>query len=115
MAKRQMQRAVATHGNSANATIAAAGPRAVRAFNKRQKFADEEILITFAAIARIDVEAGARIRRDNQKLAELMLLPKILDQIPPAGTDKHLLVFAEAVKKIENRIMPRFIRVVTGR
>src|SRR5487761_525736 len=115
MAKSKMQSAVAAHGNSADAAIMTAGPRAVRAFDERQKFADEEILVTLAAVARIDVEAGVGVGRDDEKFAELMLFPKIFDQIPSAGADEHLFVLAESVKKIEHRIAPRLAPVVTGR
>src|SRR5487761_266957 len=115
MAKSQVQSAVAPHGNSANAAIMAAGPRAIRAFNERQEFADEEILVAVVTVARIDVETGVRVGRDDQKFAKLVLLPKILNQIPSTGADEHLLVFAQAVKKIKDRIAPRLARIVTGR
>jgi|ERR1700674_354798 len=115
MAKAEMQRAVPAHGNSGNAAGSAPGLRAIAFFDLGKKFLEEKILVTKAAIARVDVEAGASIRRDDEEITELMPLPEVLDKIEAAGMNEHLLVVAEAVKKIENGIAARLFRVVAGR
>ena len=43
------------------------------------------------------------------------MVPEILDQVPAAGIEEDLLVFAEAVKEIEHRVVARFFGVVAGR
>src|SRR5579862_3115454 len=91
--------------------------RAVRAdpivaLDDGQEFLDEKILVPDAAVARIDVKGAAGSGRGNQELADAFLVPEILDQVPAAGIEEDLLIFAEAVKEIEHRVAAGFIRIV---
>src|ERR1700674_4850299 len=79
MTKAEMQRAVPAHGNSGNATGSAPGLRAIALFDLGKKFPEKKILVTKAAITRIDVEAGASIGRNDEEITELMALTEVLD------------------------------------
>jgi len=115
MAEGQMQSAIPAHGNPGNAPGSASGLRAIALFNLGKKFPEKRILVTKAAITGVYVEAGASIRRDDQKITELTPLPEVLDKIESARMNEHLLVVAEAMKKIEDGIAASFFRVVAGR
>src|SRR5258708_4152550 len=115
MAEGQMQSAITAHRNPGNAAVGTPGLRAIAFFDSGKKFPEKKIFITKAAIPGGYVEAGASIRRDDQKIAELMPLPEVLDKIESARMNEHLLVVAEAMKKIEDGIAASFFRVVAGR
>src|SRR6202040_1151158 len=87
----------------------------VPAFHRRHEFAKKKILVPLLAVVRINVKTRSRRGRHYQKFAQLMLLPQIFDQIPAPRMQKHLLVIAEPVKKIEHRIALRLLDVVTRR
>src|SRR4029077_11691079 len=99
MAKREMQRAVAAHGDSGDPAILATRGNAVARFNARQEFLHEKILVASLCIGRIDVERLVRLRRGHKELADLSAFPQVLRQIECAAVDEHLLVVAEAVEK----------------
>src|SRR5260370_5416954 len=115
MAEGQMQSAIPAHGNPCNAPGSASGLRAIALFNLGKKFPEKRILVTKAAITGVYVEAGASIRRDDQKITELTPLPEVLDKIESARMNEHLLVVAEAMKKIEDGIAASLFCVVAGR
>src|SRR5581483_10939339 len=115
MAEGKMKGAVASHGDAGNRAIGAAGTGAIVALDEGEKFLEQEIVEAALAVAGIDVEAGAARRRGNQEFLELPLFPQILDQVPAAGMEKHLLVVAEAVKKVENRVAAGFLRIIRRR
>lgn len=115
MAEGQVQSAIAAHGNPGNAAVGASGLRAIAFFDLGKKFLEKKILVTKAAVTGVYVEAGASIRRDDQKIAELTPLPEVLDKIESARMDEHLLVVAESMKKIEDRVAASFFRVIAGR
>src|SRR5579875_694820 len=113
--QREPQRAITSHGNAANAAGAAPGHHAIAMLDVGHEFADEKTLVIIAAIQRIDVKAVTCRWRDDQKLADAALAPKVLNQIPAAGIEQDLRVFVQAVKKIEDGEAPRFIRIVAWR
>jgi hypothetical protein len=114
MTEGEMHRAVSAHGNSGDAARGSPGPGAVASLDQRQKFPEKEILITTVAVAGIYVKAGTPVRCDDQKVAEVMAFPKVLDEIETAGMDEHLLVVTEAVKKVKDGIAARLFCVVAG-
>jgi len=115
MAKGEMKGAVAAHGNTGDGAVGAAGANAVVTLDERKEFAEKEIFVADLAVARIDIEAGAGSGRGDEEFAELLFLPGVLDEIPPAGMQEHLLVIAEAMKKVENRKLTGLVRVIGGR
>ena len=110
--EREVQCAIASHGDSRDRAIRAAGPRAVARFDSRQEFLHQEILVADCPVMRINVKRTARVRCGNQKFAELSMFPQVFDQVKSAGVDEHLFVVAEPVKKIKNGIFAGFVRVV---
>src|SRR5271165_7228741 len=73
------QGSIAAHRDARYAAVAPLGLNAIMAFYKRQKLADEKILVTHFAVARIDVKAAVRAGSDDQEFPDLLLLPQILD------------------------------------
>ena len=94
------------------------GANAVFALDVRHEFLQKEIAVAYRAVGRVDVEAAPALRRDDQKIAHLVLVAQIVEQRPAAAVEKCLLVVAQAVQKIEHRIslrrMLRRARVVAG-
>lgn len=113
--ERDMEGSVAAHRNSADTAGMSERRSAIRTVDEGNEFTDEEIFVADAAVAGVDVEAGAGVGRDDEEFADLVLLPKVLDEIPAAGVDEELFVAAEAVKKIENGVAARFGGVVARR
>jgi hypothetical protein len=110
-----MECPVATHGNPRNGAMTSARRHAIAPFDERKKFLKQKIFVAFFAIPRIYVEAGAAIRRGNQKLLQFTLFAHVFRQIPRAGMNEKLLVVAKAVQEIEDGKMSRLIRVKRGR
>src|ERR1700719_352466 len=115
MRERKPQCSVTAHREPRNASRSARRCNSVPAFDRRHEFAKKKILVPLLAVVRINVKTRPRHGRHDQKFAQLMLLPQIFDQIPAARMQKHLLVIAEPVKKIEHRIALRLLDVVTRR
>src|SRR5579872_848214 len=105
MAERKTQRSISAHRDSRNATIGATLGNAVFRFDKRNKFLQEEIAVTHASVGGIDVERSPALWSGDQKFADFMLPTKIVYHSPSATVEECLLVVAEAMQKVENRIM----------
>ncbi len=114
MAEAEMERTISAHGNSADAARLASRDDAVVSVNEWNELAHEEVFVSSMAVAGIDVEAGASVRRNDEKFADFPLLPEIFDEIPAARGDKELFVAAEAMKEVKNRITPGFRGIVAG-
>ena len=67
---------------------------AIFAFNVRQKLLQEEIAVSYCPIRGVDVKAAPAFRRNNQKIAHLVLLAHIIQQRPSAAVEQRLLVVA---------------------
>jgi hypothetical protein len=115
MAEREMERAVAAHGDAGNSAIGATRMNAVVAFNEGKEFFQQKVFVTILAIARIDIETRATAWRGDEELFQLAFFPEILDEIPGAGVNEHLFVIAEAVEEIEDREPARFVGVKVRR
>src|SRR5665213_1933663 len=83
--KRNMQRAIATHRNPADAARCAPRLRAVATLDEGHEFPQEEILVSRAPIVGIDVKRRTARGCHDQEFDDAMLLPKILDQAHSAG------------------------------
>lgn len=88
---------------------------AVVNFDEGQKFADEEILVADAAVARIDVERAAGAGSDDEEVVDFAMLPEVFDHVEAAGIDEELGVAAETVEEIKDGITAGGVRVVGGR
>ena len=104
MRERETQGPVAAHGNSADGAARAAGPDPVFAFNVRQEFLQKKVVVAYRALGGVDVEAAPALRRDDEKVAHLVLVAQIVEQRPSTAIEECLLVVAQAVQKIEHRI-----------
>ena len=111
----EAERSVAAHGDAGNAAMAAVAKNAVVRLDVGQEFADEEILVADAGVARVDVKGAAGAGRDDQELGDFLLLVQILDHIQAAAGDELLGVAAQAVKEVEDGIAAGFVGIVGGR
>ena len=116
--KGKAQRAIASHGHSGDAAVAAARAHAILALDERHEFLEEEIAVAdFGFICvplgnRVDVKAAPALRGDDKEIANLVLLAQVLDQLPGAGVNEGLLVVAESMQKIEHGILFAGVEVV---
>src|SRR6185369_9158928 len=85
--------------------------------DRRNKFLEKEIAVAQCVPRRVDVESALALRSYHEKIADFVLATKIVDDAPSAGTEKSLLILAEAMKEIQHGIAPRCgtIRVVISR
>ena len=67
----------------------------------------EKIAVGDRTVGGIDIETPPAFRGNDEKLADLVLPPEIIDQRPSPGVEQRLLVFAETVQKIKNGISRR--------
>src|SRR5579862_4341212 len=102
MAQRDMQGAVASHGNSCDAAALAAFFCAVMRVDERHEFLGEKILIRALALLRVDEERAAAIRSGDEEFADLHLLPEVLREVKAAGIDYGFGVLAQSVEKIDH-------------
>src|ERR1039458_2824929 len=107
MRERETQGSVAAHGDPADGAAGAAGKNPVLAFDLRDEFLQEEVVIAHKAIGGVDVKAAAALRSDDQKVTHLVLVAQILEQGPAAAVEKRLFVVSQTAKKIEYRITLR--------
>src|ERR1017187_5911436 len=115
MAERKMQRAVPAHGHACDAAISASVAGAIVSLDEGHEFLHQEILVALASISRVNEEGAAPIGRSDHELADLLLIPQILNQVPAARVEKRLLILAETVQEIEHGIAARLLRIVAGR
>ena len=104
MKQRHSQCSIASHGNAANSARFAARGNAVAAFDCGHELPQEKILIAQSVVVRVHEETCVTRRRDDDEIAKLAPVPKLLDQIEAAGAHEHLLVVAESVEVIDHRI-----------
>ena len=114
MSEGEMERAVATHGDTGDGAIGAAGADAVAAFDERKKFLQKKILIANFAVARVDVKASFARWSGDEKILEAAFFAEVFDEVPGAGAEKGLLVVAEAMEEIEDGETVGFVGVKTG-
>jgi hypothetical protein len=115
MCERKAQSAVSAHGKTGDAAMAAVMKHSKMSFDVGQEFREKEVAITIATGGVVDEKAATTLRRNHKEVADFVLLAKIFDQTPTATAEKRLLVFAQAVKKIERRVLSVFVSFVTGR
>lgn len=113
--KGEMERAVATHGDSRNGAMGAAGASTVVLLEVRKEFLEEEIFVALLVVAGIDVKAGAARGRGDEEFLDAVFFLEVFNEIPAAGTEEHLFVVAEAVEEIENGVAAGFVGVEAGR
>src|SRR5207245_10194654 len=95
------ERAIASHGDSANAAGFAGRGNAVTILDPRHEFPQEEIVKTEARVMRVHEETGVTSRADNDAIANLLPVPKLLEKIEASGTHKHLLIISEPITLIQ--------------
>ena len=79
---------------------------AIFAFDVRHEFLEKEIAVAELVAGRVDVETALALRRDHQKVCDLVLAPQVLDYAPSSGAEQRLLVLSQAMKEVEHRIAP---------
>src|SRR5205085_6041226 len=99
--KREVQRAIAAHGDAPDSTECTTRTCTIALFDIWEKLLQEELLITSAPVARINVESCASGRGHDQKIADALLLAQVIGNTHAAGTKQHLLVVTQSVKEIE--------------
>src|SRR5580658_3580745 len=104
MGESEAQRSVAAHGNSADGAACAAGSYPVLAFDVRQKLLQEKVAVAYRTVGRVDVETAPALRRDDEKVAHLVLFAEVVEQGPAAAVEERLLVVAQAVQEVQHRI-----------
>lgn len=97
--------AIAPHGYAANCPPRPTAMDAISAFNVGHEFLKKKVAVAHFASGGVDVKTGLGLRSDNEELADLVLLAKILNQVPSARFEKCLFVLAQTVKKVEHGIL----------
>src|SRR6185437_4518517 len=115
MSKREPKRAVSTHRQSRNAARLTAANYAELRFNLRHEFGEEEVAVALLAVGGVDKERGASFNRNDQEIANGVVLAQVFDQTPPAAQHERLLVLPEPVEEIENRIFTVVLSLVARR
>ena len=105
MAKGETQRTVSAHGNSSDGSMAAAFTDAVFLFDKWDELLQEKIAVANGTVGGVDVKTSSAFRSYDKKIAELMLLAEVVEHRPSTAVEKRFLVIAQAVEKIEHRIV----------
>src|SRR6476620_1050953 len=114
MCKRDAQRAVASHRKAGYpARFPIANDSIVR-LDLRQELLKKKIAVAVFSVRRVDEEATASFRGDHNEVGDLLRALKIFDQPPSPATHERLLVFAEAVQKVEHGILSCFLVVIRG-
>ena len=118
MAEGETQRTVSPHRDSGDRSIVAAFADAVFPFDERDKLLQKKIAVTNRTVSGVDVETFSAFGSNNEKIAEFMLLAKIVEHRPAAAVEERFLVIAQAVEEIEHWIvLGRFVvcaRIVAG-
>src|ERR1700730_18563930 len=104
MGETNSQCAVASHGKSADSSRLSPCADTISAFNERHELAEKEIAVEGLAVAGIDVERIPSVRRDEQKIPDLVVPAQILQFRPLAGHSRRLFVSSQTVQKVQNRI-----------
>jgi len=73
-------------------------------FDIGKKFTKEKIAVSDLPVGGIDVETGFRLRRDDEKIPDFMLLAKVFHQIPSPRLEQGLLVVAQTMQVIKDGI-----------
>src|SRR5580704_300358 len=102
--KRHPQRAIASHGDTAEAAGFAARGNSVAMLDPGHEFLQEEIVVTEAPVVRVHEETGVTGWADQNEIADLPAVPEFLDKIESAGTHEHLLIITKPVEVIEHGI-----------
>src|ERR1700734_4145202 len=103
ISKREAQRSVTSHGDSGDRSRLALAANPIFAFNVGNEFLQKEIAVEDFTVGGVYVEAGSCFGRNDQEIADFMLLAQVFDQVPSAAFEQSFLVFAEAVQEIEHR------------
>ena len=107
------QRAVASHGKSADSPGSAARADTIGALDIRHELAEEEITVESLAITGIDVERVPSVRSDHQEVSDLVIPPQILEFRPFSGNCRRLLISSQSVQEVQNGI-PLGLRLWSG-
>src|SRR5437879_2912960 len=109
------ERAIASHGDSANAAGLAGRGNPVTILDPRHEFPQEEIVKTEARVVGVHEETGVTSGADNDEIANLAAVPELLEKIEASGTHKHLLIITEAMEVIEHGITAVSVFPIAGR
>src|ERR1043166_7060605 len=109
------QCSVAAHGNSADCAPGTPADQMKTPLHLRHKLADKEIFVQNVAVARVDVEGVLALRRNDHKLAQTLLFPRLFYSAGRPGGCQKTLVAAQPVQKIQHGKPPARMRVITGR
>src|SRR5579875_2037963 len=97
----QVQRSITSHGEPADRARIPVGNRSVMLIDERYEFLNEEILISFLAVFRIDVKRFASIRQNNDKLADLAFGRQLVEGIFRAAVGPAMVVVKKSVQEIK--------------
>ena len=104
MSEGEAQRSVSAHGDAGNGSALASGADAISALDVGHELLQKKIAVAERIVRRVDVETASSVRRDNEKVTDLMLAAKVFDQAPSPGVEQRLLVLSETMQEVENRI-----------
>src|SRR3954470_20348356 len=105
MSERETQCAVSAHRNAADGAVFPILANTVFFLDGRHELAQEEIRVQDLLVGRVDIERRLSFGRNDKEVTDLVLLAEIFDQIPSAGLEKRLLIVAQAMQVIKNRIL----------
>ena len=98
------ERSVASHGNAGNGASLSPGQGPVLAFDVGHELAQKEVAVALRSVGRIDIEARAPFRSDDQEVTNLAMFPQVFDQRPASAARERLLVVAQPVQVVEHRV-----------
>src|SRR5205807_248649 len=102
--KSHAERAIASHGDATNSAPFTARSNPVAILDPRHEFLQEEIVVAEAPVMRVHEETSITGRADNDEIAKLVAVPKLLDKIEASGTYEHLLIVTQPMEVIEHGI-----------
>ncbi len=100
----ETQRSVAAHGDAGYGSALASGADAIPALDVGHELLQKKIAVAERIVRRVDVETASSFGRDNEKIDDLVLAAKILDQAPSTGIEQRLFVLSQTMQEVENGI-----------
>src|SRR5262249_32618931 len=98
---------ISAHGDPGDSAGRAIPTNRIFFLDVGHELGEEEVAVADTPVGGVDVKRGLALRGHDEAVVNLMLTPKVLDDIPPARFEKSLLVVTETMEKIENRVLVR--------
>ena len=90
-------------------------PNTKMLFDEGNELTEEKVAVKNLPVRRIHIEACFRLRSDNEKRDDLVLLLKILYEAPSPRLEEGLFVLSQSVQKVENGKPDVCVCVVSSR